>query len=96
VVWAEDATISGATVTSLQELDDQLVILPKLFRRLIDYLALGAGDISLAGFVAFLSDSGHGPPAWEADASDRTKRPPASRWGKRPFPGRPDRRRPRP
>jgi hypothetical protein len=36
-------------------LDDQLVILPKLFRRLIDYLALGAGDISLAGFLAFLA-----------------------------------------
>jgi hypothetical protein len=41
-VWADDATTSGATITSLQELDDQLVILPKLFRRLVDYLALGA------------------------------------------------------
>jgi hypothetical protein len=36
-------------------LDDQLVILPELFRRLVDYLALGAGDISLAGFLAFLA-----------------------------------------
>jgi hypothetical protein len=55
-VWAEDATTSGATITSLQELDDQLVILPKLFRRLIDYLALVAGTSpwpASAGFVAF-------------------------------------------
>jgi hypothetical protein len=54
-VWAEDATTSGATITSLQALDDQLVLLPKLFRRLVDYLALGAGDISLNGFLAFLA-----------------------------------------
>ena len=31
--------------------------------------------------------TGVGLPAWEADASDRTKRPPASWWGERPFPG---------
>jgi hypothetical protein len=54
-VWQDDATTSGATITSLQALNDQLVILPKLFRRLVDFLALGAGDISLAGFVAFLA-----------------------------------------
>jgi endonuclease YncB( thermonuclease family) len=54
-VWADDATTSGATITSLEALDDQLVILPKLFRRLVDYLALGAGDISLGGFLAFLA-----------------------------------------
>jgi hypothetical protein len=54
-VWQDDATTSGATVSSLAVLNDQLVILPKLFRRLVDFLALGAGDISLAGFVAFLA-----------------------------------------
>jgi endonuclease YncB( thermonuclease family) len=54
-VWADDATTSGATIASLEALDDQLVILPKLFRRLVDYLALGDGDISLAGFLAFLA-----------------------------------------
>jgi hypothetical protein len=54
-VWEDDATTSGATITSLEALDDQLVILPKLFRRLVDYLALDAGDISLAGFLAFLA-----------------------------------------
>jgi endonuclease YncB( thermonuclease family) len=54
-VWEDDATTSGATITSLEALNEQLVILPKLFRRLVDYLALGAGDISLAGFLAFLA-----------------------------------------
>ena len=29
--------------------------MPKLFRRLMDYLALGGGDTSLAGFPAFLT-----------------------------------------
>jgi uncharacterized protein (DUF952 family) len=53
-VWAEDATTSGAAVTSLEALNDELVIMPKLFRRLVDFLALGDGDISLAGFLAFL------------------------------------------
>ena len=43
-VWADDATTSGAAITSLAALNDQLVI-----------LALGAGDISLAGFLAFLA-----------------------------------------
>jgi hypothetical protein len=54
-VWADDATTSGATISSLQELDDQLVILPKLFRRLVDYFALSAGDVALDGFMAFLA-----------------------------------------
>ena len=54
-VWEDDATTRGATITSLEALNEQLVILPKLFRRLVDYLALGAGDISLAGFLAFLA-----------------------------------------
>jgi Staphylococcal nuclease homologue len=54
-VWADDATTSGAAITSLEALNDQVVILPKLFRRLVDYLALGAGDPSLAGFLAFLA-----------------------------------------
>jgi endonuclease YncB( thermonuclease family) len=54
-VWAGDATTSGATITSVADLDDHVVILPKLFRRLVDYLALGAGDVSLDRFTAFLA-----------------------------------------
>ncbi|MDN3355342.1 hypothetical protein [Actinomadura sp. DC4] len=54
-VWTSDATTSGATVTSVADLNDHVVILPKLFRRLADYLALGAGDVSLDRFTAFLA-----------------------------------------
>jgi endonuclease YncB( thermonuclease family) len=54
-VWSGDATTSGATITSLADLDDHVVILPKLFRRLVDYLALGAGDVSLDRFTKFLA-----------------------------------------
>lgn len=54
-VWASDATTTGATITTDTDLSDQLVILPKLFRRLVDYLALGAGSLDLAGFGAFLA-----------------------------------------
>jgi uncharacterized protein (DUF952 family) len=55
-VWESDATTGGAAITSLEELDDQLVILPKLFRRLVDYFALGAGSVSLDGFIDFLGN----------------------------------------
>lgn len=54
-VWARDATTGGATVTTLDALEDQVVILPKVFRRLIDYLALGGGDTRLDGFREFLA-----------------------------------------
>jgi endonuclease YncB( thermonuclease family) len=48
-VWASDATTSGATIQTLADLTDRLVTMPKLFRRLAEYIALGAGDVSLAG-----------------------------------------------
>jgi endonuclease YncB( thermonuclease family) len=51
-VWAQDATTSGATVTGIESLSDDVVIVPKLFRRLVEYLRLG--DPSLEGFPAFL------------------------------------------
>jgi endonuclease YncB( thermonuclease family) len=54
-VWSGDATTSGATITGLADLNDHIVILPKLFRRLVDYLALGAGDVSLERFTSFLA-----------------------------------------
>jgi endonuclease YncB( thermonuclease family) len=54
-VWAGDTTTSGATITSLDDLDDHVVILPKVFRRLVDYLALGAGNVSLDRFTNFLA-----------------------------------------
>ncbi|TLF63593.1 hypothetical protein FEK33_26725 [Nocardia asteroides NBRC 15531] len=59
-VWAADVTTSGATVSSPTSLSDDVVLLPKLFRRLADYLELGDGDLSLDGFPAFLTQ-GRGP-----------------------------------
>jgi hypothetical protein len=53
-VWAADATTSGATIAAGTDLSDRLVVLPKLFRRLTDYLALGAGSLDLGGFRDFL------------------------------------------
>lgn len=58
-VWAEDATLPGFTLTSRDQLTDSLVILPKLFRRLAEYLTLDdTCGVSLAGFPAFLAAYG--------------------------------------
>src|SRR5262249_49021352 len=54
-IWARDVTNSAAKVSAMDALRDDLVILPKLFRRLVDYLALGAGSVSLDGFTDFLA-----------------------------------------
>ncbi|MER5886643.1 nuclease [Streptomyces sp. NPDC001941] len=54
-LWPVDTTTSGAKIDGLASLTEGMVLLPKLFRRLADYLALGAGDPSLAGFRAFLA-----------------------------------------
>ncbi|QXJ25540.1 nuclease [Actinomadura graeca] len=54
-VWARDVTTSGATITEVADLDERLVLLPKLYRRLADYFALGGGDPGLDGFGAFLA-----------------------------------------
>ena len=54
-VWAQDRTQTGFTVAALDTLTDDVVILPKLFRRLVDYLHLGGGDPSLAGFADYLA-----------------------------------------
>ena len=54
-VWASDATTTGFDVTGLEVLEDDIVIVPKLFRRLVDYLHLG--DDSMAGFPAFLDQA---------------------------------------
>ena len=56
-VWAGDATTTGAAVTTATSLTDDVVILPKLFRSLADYLQLGGGDLSLVGLTAFLAQA---------------------------------------
>ncbi|MGI5452105.1 nuclease [Streptomyces sp. CA-249302] len=54
-LWAADATQAGAKIAGLGSLTDTAVLLPKLFRRLADYLVLGDGDPDLAGFPAYLA-----------------------------------------
>lgn len=58
-VWAVDKTLHGATVTAMSSLTHDLtgaVILPKLFRRLKDYLDFtGNAAPSMACFRAFLA-----------------------------------------
>ncbi|WP_414941535.1 nuclease [Amycolatopsis sp. cmx-11-51] len=54
-LWPHDVTNSGFKLSSRRQLADELVILPKLFRRLVDYLALDeSGGVSLTGFSDFL------------------------------------------
>ena len=54
-LWPSDTTTAGFTVTDQSTLTEDVVVLPKLFRRLVDYLALNDGDTSLAGLPAFLT-----------------------------------------
>jgi hypothetical protein len=50
-IWSRDVTMSGFTVPNLQAITDTHVILPKLFRRLVEYLRGGG---SVAGFKEFM------------------------------------------
>jgi endonuclease YncB( thermonuclease family) len=54
-VFAHDGTQRGIDVQALTTLTDDAVILPKLFRRLVDYLNLNGDDPSLAGFKDHLA-----------------------------------------
>jgi endonuclease YncB( thermonuclease family) len=54
-LWPQDRTQTGVEVVSLRTLTDEAVILPKLFRRLVDYLHIGGGHPSLAGFRDYLA-----------------------------------------
>ena len=55
-LWPHDDTERGAKVQGIDSLTDEAVILPKLFRRLADYLALNDGDASLDGFKDYLEE----------------------------------------
>ncbi|MGW6786077.1 thermonuclease family protein [Streptomyces sp. NPDC054987] len=57
-LWAVDKTVEGALIADIGSITDDetgVVILPKLFRRLKDYLDSGADTTSLAGFSAYLA-----------------------------------------
>jgi hypothetical protein len=55
-LWQQDVTHHGFDLVSRDQLENDLVILPKLFRRLAEFLSLDeTGSASLAGFRAFLA-----------------------------------------
>jgi hypothetical protein len=53
-IWPGDLTRLRLTVESLAQVEQDAIILPKLFRRLATYLGMSDGATSLAGFAAFL------------------------------------------
>jgi endonuclease YncB( thermonuclease family) len=53
-IWAEDVTNTGFNLKSLKTITDEVEILPKLFRRLLSYLAINDGEVNLDGFAEFL------------------------------------------
>lgn len=53
-LWQVDKTTEGFVLEDLKTITDSAVILPKLFRRLLDYLAINDGTASLAGFKKYL------------------------------------------
>jgi endonuclease YncB( thermonuclease family) len=56
-LWAADATVSGFDVSNPGDLSTDIVILPKLFRRLAEYFETGG---SVTGFKAFLESGNEG------------------------------------
>lgn len=56
-IWAQDVTNSGFTVDNIQSITEEHVILPKLFRRLAEYLQTGG---NLDGFLEFLEQKDDG------------------------------------
>jgi endonuclease YncB( thermonuclease family) len=55
-IWAKDRTAAGFEVPpSLAEAQARAFVMPKLFRRLMDYVALQEGSTKLADFRAFLA-----------------------------------------
>ena len=52
-LWQQDKTNMGVDVPALNAFSEEGIILPKLFRRIAEYLEVGGG-IDEAGFRAFL------------------------------------------
>ncbi|MBH8563638.1 thermonuclease family protein [Nostoc sp. CENA67] len=53
-LWALDKTNDGFVLEDLETITDNTVILPKLFRRLLGYLAINDGSVSSEGFPNYL------------------------------------------
>lgn len=56
-LWALDKTNDGFVLEELATITDNVVILPKLYRRLLSYLAINDGSVSLDGFLAYLKST---------------------------------------
>ncbi|BAZ12753.1 hypothetical protein NIES4071_45860 [Calothrix sp. NIES-4071] len=56
-LWSEDKTNTGFSVESLKTITDDVVILPKLFRRLLSYLAINDDSVALDGFSKYLDSN---------------------------------------
>jgi hypothetical protein len=52
-LWADDRTLGGFEVNGVETLTQEVVIFPKLFRRLMGYFA-NQGTFDLTGFAAYL------------------------------------------
>jgi endonuclease YncB( thermonuclease family) len=57
-IWEKDLTNTGFELKDLRTLTRDVVMLPKLFRRLIDYLANNGGSFSLKKLKDYLEDCG--------------------------------------
>ncbi|BAY37449.1 hypothetical protein NIES2111_17870 [Nostoc sp. NIES-2111] len=57
-VWELDKTNEGFVLEDLKTITDDVVILPKLFRRLLGYLAINDGSAELDGFSKYLKSLG--------------------------------------
>jgi endonuclease YncB( thermonuclease family) len=53
-LWELDKTNTGFVFENLETITEHVVILPKLFRRLLGYLAINDGSFSLEGFPEYL------------------------------------------
>jgi endonuclease YncB( thermonuclease family) len=68
-LWPDDRTTAGFNATNMGVIIDQAPILPKLFRRLSDYMAASQG--SAVGFKAKLAEV-NGDPVWDLRQQNRT------------------------
>ncbi|MCQ9129650.1 thermonuclease family protein [Streptomyces hilarionis] len=55
-LWPDDVTTTGAKIAGLASLTDDVVLLPKLFRRLVDHLQLGMPLTCFPAFLAGVAD----------------------------------------
>jgi endonuclease YncB( thermonuclease family) len=56
-IWKSDKTMVGFKVADdVDEVQEEAFVVPKLYRRMMDYFALNGGDTSLDGFKEYLGE----------------------------------------